>query len=1055
MPSTNTGQPYVFISYASADRERVLPIVDRLEAAGVQTWIDRDGIHGGANYAHMINDAVEGAAVVLLLASPASLSSRNVKEELALGWRYEKAYVPLLLDAVSIPGELAYWLEGSQWIELLDRPEQDWLADIAKALQPHDIFVRLTNSVRQSKVAQRERPLLVGREREQTMLRAQLDRMLLGDGGTILVGGEAGIGKTTLVEDLSIDAEDQGALVLWGHAYDLSVTPPYGPWMEIFRQYRANVNSSLPSLPAFIGNAEELAKVGSQDALFVAVAEFLEALAAQRSLMLIIDDLHWVDQASLDFFRFLARRVASYNILLVATYRSDELHRRHPLYTLLPMLVREAGAQRLDIKPLDAGGHEALIRSRYRLSEVDQARLETYLEERAEGNPLYARELLRTLEDEGVLREQDQVWIVSDLEQTRVPLLLRQILERRIGRFDDESQRLLEVAAVVGQTVQIAVWRQVGEVGEDALLALAERAEEAQILVGMPDGDEVQFSHALIRETLYEGIPSLRRRRLHRQVGESVTEIPNPDPDIVAHHFQQAGDRRAAEWLLKAGERAQRAYVWTTAADRFDAAFSKLTEQDAPAVERVVLLFRIATVVRFADPHRARALMEESRRMAMAAGEVGLASSCQFMIGKYLCFLGDLRAGLAVMGEAADAFDALPLDEQARCHSLVDISDAPEGALVYNLMFAGHLAEAIARGRRMVDEVPRPEFRPDRNSDYVDGLVGLAIAEALLGKPEIARHNLQQARAAYQTTENHFQEAVICAAELELVQLPYDPEDLKLRRHLSDDLEAASRWLQGVSSHHPWQAFTVSLLRLEGVWIEARKATLKMLGGRLEGERQIGGQHLAALARDQGDVALARQILADLLPGGPREEPGNSWFFAIESLHRTAVALALDAHDLPTARAWLEAHDRWLAWSGAVLGRAQGSLLWAQDHQAEGDLVLARGRAEQALAHATEPRQPLALIAVHRFLGQLDTEENQVSTAEGHLQESLRLADACAAPFERALTLLEIAKLRAVHDKANDARALLTEVRSICELLGAKPTLEMVAMLEHQLGAAS
>ena len=350
---TLPARPYVFISYASADRERVLPIVDRLEAAGVQTWIDRDGIHGGANYAHMINDAVEGAAVVLLLASPASLSSRNVKQELALGWRYEKAYVPLLLDAVSIPGELAYWLEGSQWIELLDRPEQDWLADIAKALQPHDIFVRLTNSVRQSKARSVSDHCWSVGSGSRRCFALSSTGCSLGHGGTILVGGEAGIGKTTLVEDLSIDAEDQGALVLWGHAYDLSVTPPYGPWMEIFRQYRANANSSLPSLPAFIGNAEELAKVGSQDALFVAVAEFLEALAAQRSLMLIIDDLHWVDQASLDFFRFLARRVASYNILLVATYRSDELHRRHPLYTLLPMLVREADAERLEVDRSD------------------------------------------------------------------------------------------------------------------------------------------------------------------------------------------------------------------------------------------------------------------------------------------------------------------------------------------------------------------------------------------------------------------------------------------------------------------------------------------------------------------------------------------------------------------------------------------------------------------------------------------------------------------------------------------------------------------------------
>ena len=112
---------------------------------------------------------------------------------------------------------------------------------------------------------------------------------------------------------------------------------------------------------------------------------------------------------------------------------------------------------------------------------------------------------------------------------------------------------------------------------------------------------------------------------------------------------------------------------------------------------------------------------------------------------------------------------------------------------------------------------------------------------------------------------------------------------------------------------------------------------------------------------------------------------------------------------------------------------------------------LARSLAEQALAYASDPRQPLALIAVHRFLGQLDTEEQQFETAEEHLRESLKLADACQAPFERALTLLEIAKLRAGRSMADEARTLLAEVRAICEPLEAKPTLEKVVQLEIRL----
>jgi len=183
-------QPYVFISYASADRDRVLPLVDRLEAAGVKTWIDREGIHGGANYALEIAEAIERAAAFVRMSSDAPLASGNVKQEIALGWRFEKPYLPLLLDPVDIPKDVAYWLEGSQWIEAHDRPESEWLAELQRSLEPLGIELRMTAEKRSG--PPRPRPLLVGGEREQSQLREQLDRMLACQGGTVLVGGEAG-----------------------------------------------------------------------------------------------------------------------------------------------------------------------------------------------------------------------------------------------------------------------------------------------------------------------------------------------------------------------------------------------------------------------------------------------------------------------------------------------------------------------------------------------------------------------------------------------------------------------------------------------------------------------------------------------------------------------------------------------------------------------------------------------------------------------------------------------------------------------------------------------
>jgi hypothetical protein len=190
-----------------------------------------------------------------------------------------------------------------------------------------------------------------------------------------------------------------------------------------------------------------------------------------------------------------------------------------------------------------------------------------------------------------------------------------------------------------------------------------------------------------------------------------------------------------------------------------------------------------------------------------------------------------------------------------------------------------------------------------------------------------------------------------------------------------------------------------------------------------------------------------------MLPDGPATEPGTQSLEAALETMRLGTHLELDAADLPQARSWLEAHDRWLDWSGAVLGRAEGALLWAQYHRANDEPQQARASAGEALAYASDPRQPLALVAVHRFLGQFNTEARQFEAAEEHLQQSLTLAGACAAPFEQSLSLLEMAKLRAAQDKPDEARTLLGQVRAICEPLGARPTLERVAALEETLSS--
>jgi DNA-binding CsgD family transcriptional regulator/tetratricopeptide (TPR) repeat protein len=926
--------------------------------------------------------------------------------------------------------------------------------------------------------------LLVGREREQRLLREHLAGAIAGRGRLVLVGGEAGIGKSTLVAAAAQEATDLGVLVLGGACYDLTATPPYGPWRELAAGHRGE--DGLPPLPAAFRDDEGIAEARGQGALFAQVRRFMAAVAAVRPAVVVLEDLHWSDPASLDLLRFVARELVADRVLLVGTYRADELTRHHPLYYLLPALVRETGADRIDLRRLDATAVRELIAGRYPLPESDAARLVAHLQARAEGNPFYVRELLRTLEDEAVLRPSGNAWILGDLDRAQVPLLLRQVVDGRVGRLGEEARDLLARAAVIGQEVPLDLWSAVSGRPEEHLLDVAERAVEAHLFEAAGDGASLRFTHALIREALYEGILPLRRRGWHRRAGEALATGQvtlgkagtEPDPDAVAHHFQQAGDERAEAWLVRAGERAQRAYAWRTAAERLAAATELLVADPARARERGWLLYRVGRLLRFSDHARAHTFLAEAERVAAAVADPLLAAYALVDGGMVRCFGGDLRRGLAEMEAGVAALDALPtapvaVDAPLTTWVAASVPDAVRGdappptpgvnprrgPLVMWLANGGRFAEARSMGETYLEQVatvPRPD-------DVVLGSVadthhGLGIAYAALGQPDAARRALEQARAAHRAIDHHILVAMGAVQEWINVVAPYRTTQPAERRRVMAEAEAA--WARagealatGGPPHFAYFGYPIGILLLEGTWADARELERAARADpTVFWSNVVAG--LGVLARDQGLPELAWDLVRESLPEGPATEPGGTPYRPTVALQRLAAELALDAGDLGLARAWIEAHDRWLTWSEAVLGQAEALLLWARYHRRAGDTGAAWRQAEAALARAGTPPQPVARLAAHRLLGELATKAGRLANAERHLGESLALADACAAPFERALTLLALAELHAARDRREEALGLLAEGRAVCARLGAAPTLARVDALSATLAAA-
>jgi tetratricopeptide (TPR) repeat protein len=657
------------------------------------------------------------------------------------------------------------------------------------------------------------------------------------------------------------------------------------------------------------------------------------------------------------------------------------------------------------------------------------------------------------LEDDAVLQQHADAWQLGDLTHVRVPSLLRQVIDGRLKHLEPNIRALLQVGAVIGQEVPLELWQQVTGADDDTLIAALEQGREARLVEEQPGGDAWRFHHALIREALYADLISLRRRGLHRHVAEQLTLRGSPDPDVVAHHFQQASDPRAIDWLRKAGTRAERAYAWPTAVERYDTAFSKLTEQGAPAAERAVLLYHIARLQRYVDPSKTLELMGEARQLALEAREPALAARCHYFAGMIRFWLGDVAASIAAMQQSNADYEALSQPDQARLWSMLGIdADAFAGSLVGILANAGRFDDALSLGRRQITAMPFPALRVGQGeSQYADGLNGLANAAAYRGQPREARGSIEQARTIYQTIQHHTMLSAACQFELEWIQLPYFTDDLEGRRRLADlGKEAATRSRRAMGAL-PLLRHAASDLLLAGDWDDVCEIADAMNDNSIWLGHNYAARWLAPIVAWRGDTELAWRIIARILPAGAQAELGAGYFPTAVSLQRLAAELAIATGDVATARAWIDAHDRWLDWSGAVLGRAEGALLLGQYHSATGDPGAARRAAEQSLVNAAHPRQPLALIAAQRFLGQLDTAAGVYDAAEAHLGASLKLAEACQAPFERALTLLELARLRIVQDNAVAARPLLAEARAICERLRATPTLERIATLEMTL----
>jgi DNA-binding CsgD family transcriptional regulator len=415
-------------------------------------------------------------------------------------------------------------------------------------------------------------PSFVGRERELQTLRGMFGRSTAGEGGIALLAGEPGIGKTSLCDEFAREAANGGATVLWGRCWEGEGAPPFWPWIQLIRAYtrgvpdaetlRAEMGAGAADIAAIVPEVRERLPglepppaVDLEQArfrLFDSVAAFLRNAAAERPLLAILEDLHWADTPSLLLLQFLAAEIGQSQLLLLGTYRDMEVTRSHPLTGVLAALARHGNVSRMTVKGLSESEVSDLVEAVAGERPAPDALALLYGS--TEGNPLFVKEFVR-------LQRTGQ----PGLEVGGLPDTVREVLSRRLASLSPATTRALSLGAVLGREFSLAVLEAMGELPALELLAALEEAEAARLVAASDaTAGRYTFTHALVRETLYEELTSAGRIRLHKQAGEAIERLYAQDLERhlaeLAHHFgaaAAAGEaEKAFEYCRRAGEQA-------------------------------------------------------------------------------------------------------------------------------------------------------------------------------------------------------------------------------------------------------------------------------------------------------------------------------------------------------------------------------------------------------------------------------------------------------------------------------------------------------------------
>src|SRR6266702_8660855 len=431
-------------------------------------------------------------------------------------------------------------------------------------------------------------PVLIGRGAELTALRLLVDRARSGKGQLVLLSGEAGIGKSRLVAEAKTYATAQGFLLLQGLCFPTDRSCPYAPLLDLLRSHlhtsspeqvdtemgslASALSPLLPDLlplPSGLPPLPPLAPEHEKRRLFAALAQLFLRPATKQPALLVVEDLHWSDETSLDFLHYLARRCPASPLLVLLTYRSGEVY--PGLSHFLAHLDRERLAQEFALAPLTRGEMSAMLhaifdlrRSVFMVPPLAQGELLDTMYTLTEGNPFLIEELLKSLIEAGDIFDDQGRWKRKEIRELHIPRSVQDAVQQRIDRLSEGARQMLNLAAVAGRHFDFALLQELTQQDEAQLLRFIKELIAAQLVVE-ESSEQFAFRHALTRQAVSAQLLGRERKALHRRIAETLerlypSTIEAHLADLASHFSLAESWHQGLEYGRRAGEQAQALY---------------------------------------------------------------------------------------------------------------------------------------------------------------------------------------------------------------------------------------------------------------------------------------------------------------------------------------------------------------------------------------------------------------------------------------------------------------------------------------------------------------